>query len=144
MGIYDREYYRDEPGGFRIGKPGTVVGWIVVINIAVFLANELLKSEGTPSLNDRLGLRAENLVMPWFWWRLLTYGFCHASIGHIFGNMLGLFFLGPAIEQRYGSREFLRLYLVLVVLAGLAWSAIQLPAPVRRAGWLELRERLSG
>jgi hypothetical protein len=36
-----------------------------------------------------------------------------------------LFFLGPPIEQRYGQREFLRLYLALIVFAGLAWAAVQ-------------------
>jgi membrane associated rhomboid family serine protease len=137
MGIYDREYYRDEPGGFRIRKPGTIVGWIIIVNIVVFLAGALFSNKtpvvhnGVPDivttqpLNDMLGLKAGDLVKPWLWWHFLTYGFCHASIGHIFGNMLGLFFLGPPIEQRYGQREFLRLYLTLIVFAGVAWAAVQ-------------------
>lgn len=127
MGIYDREYYRDEPGGFQIRKPGTIIGWLIIINIVVFLANELL---GGPSprggINDLLGLQAADLLKPWLWWRFLTYGFCHASIGHIFGNMLGLFFLGPPIEQRYGRKEFLRLYLAMVVFGGFVWAVARL------------------
>jgi len=138
MGIYDREYYRDEPGGFRIRKPGTIVGWLIAINVIVFLVSALLTSK-TPAdhngvlvivtshpLNDMLGLQAGDLAKPWFWWRLLTYGFCHASIGHIFGNMLGLFFLGAALEQRYGQKEFLRLYLAMIVFAGLVWAGSEL------------------
>lgn len=126
MGIYDREYYRDEPGGFHIRKPGTMIGWILVINIVVFLANEFLKGGDGRSINYYLGLNAGDITAPWYWWRFLTYGFCHASIGHIFGNMIGLFFLGPPIEQRYGQKEFLRLYLALIVFAGVAWAAVEL------------------
>ena len=37
-------------------------------------------------------------------------------------NMLVLFFLGPVIEQFYGSKEFVRLYLVMLVFSTLAWS----------------------
>ncbi len=138
MGIYDREYYRDEPGGFRIRRPGTAIGWIIAINVIVFLVSILLTErvpvliDGVPDidirqpLNDYLGLKAGDLAQPWLWWHFLTYGFCHASFGHIIGNMLGLFFLGPALEQRYGKREFLRLYLAFIVFAGVAWAAFQL------------------
>jgi len=125
MGIYDRDYYRDEPGGFQFRKPGTVIGWIILINVVVFLADGFLTNDGKHPVNDLLAVRAGDLVAPWYWWRFLTYGFCHASfptIGHIVGNMLGLFFLGQAIEQRYGSKEFLRLYIALILFAGIAWA----------------------
>ena len=38
--------------------------------------------------------------------------------------MLGLFFLGRSVEQLYGRKEFLRLYLVLIVFSGLVWALI--------------------
>jgi len=124
MGIYDREYYRDEPGGFHIRKPGTIIGWLLAINIIVFLLSILLISDKNPDpINDLLGLQAGDLTKPWFWWRFLTYGFCHASVWHILGNMIGLFFLGAAVEQRYGQKEFLRIYLAMIVFAGIVWAA---------------------
>lgn len=128
MGIYDREYYREESGGFSIRKPGTVVGWLLVINIVVFLANEMLKSGSSQPVNELFGLSIKDLAAPWYWWRFLTYGFCHASISHIFGNMLGLFFLGRAVEQRYGQREFLRIYLAMIVFAGIVWAVFEMLA----------------
>jgi membrane associated rhomboid family serine protease len=70
-----------------------------------------------------LGLRSD---APWALWTYLTYGFVHAPIDapsglwHILGNMLTLFFLGRPVEERYGSREFLRFYLLAIVVAGVA------------------------
>ncbi|NJD17835.1 MAG: rhomboid family intramembrane serine protease [Gemmatimonadetes bacterium] len=43
-------------------------------------------------------------------WTLVTYMFLHGSFGHIFFNMLGLFFFGPRLEDRLGGRAFLTLY----------------------------------
>jgi membrane associated rhomboid family serine protease len=52
-------------------------------------------------------------------WTLLTYMFLHGSLGHIFFNMLALYFFGPRIEARLGSRRFLGLYLASGVMGGL-------------------------
>lgn len=59
-------------------------------------------------------------------WRLWTATFMHAGFGHIFMNMLGLYFLGPPLERVWGSRQFLLVYTlggvagnVLFALAGL-------------------------
>jgi hypothetical protein len=41
--------------------------------------------------------------------------------------MLTLFFLGRPLEARYGSREFLRIYLAGIVVSGLVWSLVRLP-----------------
>jgi len=53
------------------------------------------------------------------WWQVLTYMFAHASIWHLFFNMLGLFFFGVQLERRLGSSEFLLFYLLSGTLAGL-------------------------
>jgi hypothetical protein len=36
--------------------------------------------------------------------------------------MLVLFFLGPSVEEKYGPKEFLRFYLVTIVVGGIVWS----------------------
>lgn len=64
---------------------------------------------------------------PLYFWQLLSYGFAHSSIGsdhgifHIAFNMFTLFFLGRAVEQRYGPQEFIKFYLIAIVVAGFAW-----------------------
>ena len=43
-------------------------------------------------------------------WTLVTYMFLHGGIGHLLFNMIGLFFFGPRLEEKLGSRRFLGLY----------------------------------
>ncbi len=47
------------------------------------------------------------LVRPW---TFLTYMFLHGSGGHLFFNMLVLFFFGPTLERKIGSFRFLNVY----------------------------------
>jgi membrane associated rhomboid family serine protease len=60
-------------------------------------------------------------MMPFRPWGLFTYMFLHAGIGHLFFNMIGLFFFGPRLESRLGPRGFLWLYF-LSGLGGAAFS----------------------
>jgi membrane associated rhomboid family serine protease len=43
-------------------------------------------------------------------WTVITYMFLHGGMTHIFFNMLGLFFFGPRLEDRLGSKRFTILY----------------------------------
>ena len=58
-------------------------------------------------------------------WTIITYMFAHGSIGHIFWNMLGLFFFGPRVEARMGSKQFITLYLV----SGVAGALLSFATP---------------
>jgi membrane associated rhomboid family serine protease len=136
VGIYDRDYYRQEQrSGPSAYLPRTVVGALIVINVAVWLIDQFTRTgDGGYWLSGHLAAHVcrgdfadfDTLTRPWLWWQLLTAGFTHApgGIGHIFFNMLALFFLGRDVEQRYGSREFLRMYLTTLVFANVAWCVI--------------------
>ncbi len=43
-------------------------------------------------------------------WTLVTYAFLHAGWTHLLFNMLMLFFFGPRLEERLGSRTFIWFY----------------------------------
>ncbi|HVZ48814.1 MAG TPA: rhomboid family intramembrane serine protease [Gemmatimonadaceae bacterium] len=45
-------------------------------------------------------------------WTIVTYMFLHAGLSHILFNMIGLYFFGPRVEARLGSRRFVQLYFV--------------------------------
>jgi membrane associated rhomboid family serine protease len=123
MGIYDREYYRDEPR-----RPGvsdwSAVTTLIAINVVVYVADMLSADHW---LDEHLVLSSSLFRHPWDAWQLLTYGFVHdpASIMHILFNMFGLWLFGREIESIYGKKEFYQLYLSLIVLSGLAWVALQ-------------------
>jgi len=48
-------------------------------------------------------------------WQLLSYGFMHGGLNHIFFNMFGLWMFGRDIEGVLGTKRFLLYYLTCVV-----------------------------
>jgi membrane associated rhomboid family serine protease len=139
VGIYDRDYYRQGRSGFRLSAPRTAIGAIILLNAAVFVL-EIIdeKAASQPMVVEVLSTHVnsdmfrpplmwcehDTLSRPWMWWQFLTCGFLHDSgnILHIVGNMLLLFFLGRDVEQWYGTREFIRLYLATLVFSSLIWA----------------------
>lgn len=125
MGLHDRDYARnDRPGyGYRPeGEAGAVTPWLIGLTVAVFLLQLLTNSRQSRGATEFLELNTA-LVWQGQVWRLITHGFVHSTIDiwHIVFNMLGLFFFGRAVEERYGGREFLAFYLVAIFLGGLAF-----------------------
>lgn len=127
MGLYDRDYYDggyDDGYGRRGGSfsAQSMVITLVIINAAVFVLNLFIGS-GHDALMNALSLSPDVLWKPWLWWKFVTYGFAHdpQGLGHIFWNMFGLWMFGQSVEAVYGRWEFLRFYLVAVVLGGLVW-----------------------
>src|SRR5690606_36365361 len=60
-------------------------------------------------------------------WTFVTYMFVHGGFGHIFFNMLGVFFFGPPVEDRLGSREFIKYYLITGIIGGAVLAFIFAP-----------------
>ena len=56
-------------------------------------------------------------------WTVISYSFLHSTAGffHIFGNMIGLFFIGRIIEPLIGEERFLGLYLGGALVGGLVY-----------------------
>jgi membrane associated rhomboid family serine protease len=52
-------------------------------------------------------------------WQLLTYGFLHGNLPHLFFNMLALVMFGAPLEATWGSRRFAMYYFVCLAGAGL-------------------------
>lgn len=99
--------YRDS---FSFGY--SLTPWVkrlLIANVAVFVALWILSLLGYP-LGDVLALRPDMLLFrPW---TLITYMFVHAGFLHVLFNMIALFFFGPPVEERLGSSNFIKYYLV--------------------------------
>ena len=99
--------YSSNPFGSMLTK---WVRWLLIANCAVFLVGLVLRLTLGFDLERHLQFRpADALLQPW---TLLTYMFAHGDFFHLLMNMLGLFFFGPVLEDRWGSREFLKFYLL--------------------------------
>jgi membrane associated rhomboid family serine protease len=93
-------------------------GRLIFLNVAVFLLTTWNPLFAAP-------LVLVPAFIPYRPWTLLTYMFVHAGFGHVFFNMLALYFFGPQVELRVGSRAFLGLYLV----SGLAGALLSIASP---------------
>ena len=58
----------------------------------------------------KYGISYNTLVVKKEYLRLLTYMFTHASIRHLFGNIMSLYWIGRALGQRRGGLSILAIY----------------------------------
>ena len=80
---------------------------LLIINGAVFVLGMIV---GPELLWNWFGFSSRDIIAkPW---AIGTYMFVHGGFWHLFWNMVGLFFFGPPLEEKWGSQEFLRYYLV--------------------------------
>src|SRR5262245_63197172 len=82
-------------------------------NVLVFFLQQTV-----PGLTNALAFVPDLIILrPW---TIITYMFVHGGLGHIFFNMLGLFFFGPRVEERLGPNRFTWLYM----LSGIAGAVV--------------------
>ncbi len=150
MGIYDRDYYQQEevPHHTRAARrlQGiSVTNKLLIANVVVYLGCWLFSSgsdERTESIYDALSIGNDYFTRPWEIWRWITYGFMHSpfwlasgSIWHLAFNGFALWMFGRFVEQRYGSAEFLRFYILAIVFSGLVFVITELGgAPAQAVG----------
>ncbi|MET1259927.1 rhomboid family intramembrane serine protease [Flagellimonas sp. DF-77] len=97
---------------------------VIAINVAVFLLNGI----GTYLLQV-----PNDFVMRWFElpkslmgfltqpWSLVTYSFFHSGFGHIFWNMLMLYFASRIFLNLFDARRFINVYFLGVIVGGLVF-----------------------
>jgi membrane associated rhomboid family serine protease len=92
---------------------------LLIANVAVFFLQQTVAG----ITNALVFVPVLALVRPW---TVITYMFVHGGLTHILFNMIGLYFFGPRVEERLGSRQFLWLYAVSGI-SGAILSAIFAP-----------------
>lgn len=139
MGWQDREYAQPPGfGGSPFGGEGLrhmrdkIVTTLIIANVVVFV---LTSVTGGPDplrsgLFQAMALHTPSVLHGQVW-RLITAQYLHWSGGHLFMNMLGLYFLGKPLVQEWGTKQFLAVYtiaglvgnLFFVTLTAIGWLA---------------------
>lgn len=95
---------------------------LIAINVAIFIVNRLLPF---------LFRWSKTSIEQWFWlpddffgfltqpWSIITYSFFHAGFGHLFWNMLLIYFVGRIFLNLFNPRRFINVYFLGVMLGGL-------------------------
>ena len=138
MGIYNRDYFRDDQRRWHPGGMASAYKWLIAANIIVYLLQIFVRTTQLVPVDEMHVVRVHaqivtsaldlspTSVLHGQVWRLLTYAFCHdvGSVLHILFNMLFLVWFGATLERMYGTREFLLFYLAAAIVAGLAFVAL--------------------
>lgn len=139
MGIENRDYIRLDYESHRISPLAgvrfwSVTTWLIVINVAVFLLNNLIvqtvaSDDGyyvfrTHPIESIGHFSVTSAVYHLEVWRFITFQFLHADLGHIFFNMLALYFFGQLVESYLSPRRYLAFYLLCGIAGPLMYMAL--------------------
>lgn len=116
------DFERSRKEGMKLSWP--ITKYLIVFNIAIFALGMVwttpiapltfgLPYSGEVSIPFLYGFYSE--FSCWKlgeFWRLLTYQFLHADLGHLAFNMLALYFFGGLVEKIMGKSRYLLFYLI--------------------------------
>jgi len=136
-------------------RPSVVTPLLVVAHIVSFIAgwvgaaqrhavSDYLKGSNHPIVDPML-VRAGGVSAPTLltgeWWRLVTCGFAHVGLFHLFGNVVILSLLGSLAEAVWGRGRFLLIYLAAGLAAAVTTMALH---PLTGGGDVEVYGTASG
>ena len=128
MGWQDRDYVRGGYGagpgrvafgGFRWPRLTPTVKKLLIANAAVFVLHNVF---GVSKLGEFGKFVFEGAIKKGQLWRFVSYQYLHGGVFHIFLNMLGLYFLGSLMEQRWGGRKFFLLYTLFGIVGAMLYA----------------------
>jgi membrane associated rhomboid family serine protease len=118
---------------FDVGNGWTeIVRFLILTNVTIFVAQMIF-----PGLEFTLQ-RNFGLIPSAFFsgklWMVVTYMFLHGGFWHIFFNMLVLWMFGSVLEREWGSREFLKYYLLTGLGGGLSYALFNMHSDIPTVG----------
>jgi membrane associated rhomboid family serine protease len=137
MAWESREYYREGPsygggrglgGSLRFLLPRTRLAMVlIIVNVVIFLAQAFTGPVAMASPLVKWGWLtfADGMAFtqPWRW---VTYQYLHGGGGHLFWNMLGVYFFVPVLEQMWGWKKTLIFYTSGGIVAGVTYGLMML------------------
>ena len=105
MGLYDRDYMRQQPQKNNISGRQMLL-YLIALN-AIFY---LLIRPGS-AIYSIFALHVDNLWHVEYLWQIFSAAFLHASFSHALFNLWGMYIFGSLIAPHLDGRKFLTLYL---------------------------------
>lgn len=97
--------------------------FLIALNVLIFIVTLV-----RPDAIFFLGLQPANFLhRPW---TIITNLFVHGSFGHIFFNMISLYFLGSFFTRLVGEKNFLKIYFAGGVLGNIFYLLLASPFSV--------------
>ena len=97
---------------------GSIVKKLIVANVILYiLCYSTIFGGGTSLLGG--AVMVTRLVLHGQVWRLVTSQYLHGDTTHLLFNMIGLYFLGSALERVWGNKKFFLIYTIAGVCGNL-------------------------
>jgi membrane associated rhomboid family serine protease len=111
-------YYSNSTRVFFGGPVTRTVKILIIVNVAVFALQTILRMLGNYFMVGYFGLIPAAVTHDLRIWQFATYMFLHGGVFHIFFNMLTLFMFGNDLERFWGTPRFLNYYFLTGIGAG--------------------------
>jgi len=95
-----------------------IVKYLVISNAVIFIWMALAGLAGGNEIVRIFGLTPALVTTKLYLWQLITYLFLHGGFFHILFNMFALWMFGAELENRWGSKQFLKYYFITGIGAG--------------------------
>lgn len=102
-----------------------IITQVVIMNITntVRASSNEISEEIVNAINNSVlisfGAKYNVLIEHGEIWRLLTCAFLHSNLVHIACNMYSLYIIGPQIQQIYGIKKYLSIYIISCITSSL-------------------------
>ncbi len=120
MGLYDRDYMREEGPSHRrtTSAPWSPTIALLVVLVVVFLIQSFLHMRNNTWMELNLALSLNGIKEGRFW-QLLTFQFLHGGILHLLLNGFALYSFGRVLQTQLGNERFLLLFFLSGTCGGL-------------------------
>lgn len=104
----------------------------IIVMCIIFLLNLILSSEynllwillsGGGNIIDYLGESYQTVFVNFQLYRLITYGYTQTAIWHLLANIFGLWYVEIYLEKKIGIIQFVAVYHIGLIIAGITISA---------------------
>ncbi|MFH1585475.1 MAG: rhomboid family intramembrane serine protease [archaeon] len=105
---------------------------LILVNLVFFILMLILgffppiEGDCSDTICEYIALKPLNIFQGQYIWTFITSMFMHGGLGHIFVNMLSLFFVGSLVERILGPKRYLWFYLISGLFAGLFFVLMSL------------------